>query len=159
MVQSWGWNNKAHPLAFYKSSCIYPWTFTGFFLQGFSVKVVWGQNWQWVNIKPSVNIKYPWLLEVGDHVWIGEEVWIDNLAKVRIGSNVCISQGAMLLTGNHDFTKSTFRPDGWRDHAGGWSMDRSKGGGLPFCDMQFAQRFGREFRSDKEYGSLLYLSR
>lgn len=61
-----------------------------------------------VNIKPSVNIKYPWLLEVGNHVWIGEEVWIDNLAKVRIGSNVCISQGAMLLTGNHDFTRSTF---------------------------------------------------
>jgi putative colanic acid biosynthesis acetyltransferase WcaF len=61
-----------------------------------------------VNIKPSVNIKYPWLLEVGNHVWIGEEVWIDNLAKVRIGSNVCISQGAMLLTGNHDFTKTTF---------------------------------------------------
>ena len=61
-----------------------------------------------VNVKPSVNIKYPWLLEIGDYVWIGEEVWIDNLAKVRIGSNVCLSQGAMLLTGNHDFTRSTF---------------------------------------------------
>ena len=61
-----------------------------------------------VLIKPSVNIKYPWLLAIGNNVWIGEGVWIDNLAKVTIGDNVCISQGAMLLCGNHDFKKSTF---------------------------------------------------
>ena len=59
-------------------------------------------------IKPCVNIKYPWFLTVGDNTWIGENVWIDNLAQVAIGKNVCISQGAYLLTGNHDFTKSTF---------------------------------------------------
>jgi putative colanic acid biosynthesis acetyltransferase WcaF len=61
-----------------------------------------------VVIKPSVNIKHPWLLTIGDHTWIGEGVWIDNLAQTRIGSNVCLSQGAMLLCGNHDYTKSTF---------------------------------------------------
>ena len=61
-----------------------------------------------VNIKPCINIKYPWNLVVGDYVWIGENVWIDNLVKVEIGSNACLSQGAMLLCGNHDFTKSTF---------------------------------------------------
>ncbi len=61
-----------------------------------------------VNIKPSVNIKYPWLLEIGDYTWIGENVWIDNLARVRIGSNVCVSQGAMLLCGNHNYKKPTF---------------------------------------------------
>jgi len=61
-----------------------------------------------VVIKPSVNIKYPWFLTIGNHVWIGENVWIDNLTTVNIGSNVCISQGVMLLTGNHDYTKSTF---------------------------------------------------
>jgi len=61
-----------------------------------------------VNIKPKVNIKYPWLLKIGDHSWIGEGVWIDNLGRVKIGSNVCISQGAMLLTGNHNYKKSTF---------------------------------------------------
>lgn len=61
-----------------------------------------------VVIKPNVNIKYPWFLEVGDHVWIGEDVWIDNLVKVKIGNSVCLSQGCMLLTGNHDFSKSTF---------------------------------------------------
>lgn len=61
-----------------------------------------------VNIKPCVNVKYPWLLEIGDYTWIGENVWIDNLAKVKIGSNVCISQGAMLLCGNHNYKKTTF---------------------------------------------------
>jgi len=61
-----------------------------------------------VFIKPGVNIKYPWLLEIGNNVWIGEKVWIDNLAKVTIGNNVCISQGAMLLCGNHNYKKSTF---------------------------------------------------
>lgn len=59
-------------------------------------------------IKPSVSIKYPWLLELGDYVWIGENVWMDNLVKVRIGSHVCLSQGSMLLTGNHDYKKPSF---------------------------------------------------
>jgi putative colanic acid biosynthesis acetyltransferase WcaF len=61
-----------------------------------------------VVIKQGVNVKNPWLLEVGDHVWIGERVWIENLAKVTIGSNACLSQGAMIMTGNHNYKKSTF---------------------------------------------------
>lgn len=61
-----------------------------------------------VIIKPSVNIKYPWNLQIGDNVWIGENVWIDNLGLVTIESNVCISQGAMLLCGNHNYKKQTF---------------------------------------------------
>ena len=73
------------------------------FLKLFGAKIGKG-----VMIKPSVNIKYPWLLEIGNYVWIGEGVWIDNLAKVYIGDNACLSQGAMLLCGNHDYKKSTF---------------------------------------------------
>lgn len=61
-----------------------------------------------VIIKPHVNIKSPWRLEIGNYTWIGEKVWIDNQADIFIGDNVCISQGAMLLTGNHDYKKSTF---------------------------------------------------
>lgn len=61
-----------------------------------------------VLIKPRVSIKFPWKLRLGDHVWIGEGVWIDNLAPVHIGHHVCISQGAMLLTGNHNYKKSAF---------------------------------------------------
>jgi putative colanic acid biosynthesis acetyltransferase WcaF len=61
-----------------------------------------------VIIKPSVNIKYPWRLKIGNYVWIGEGVWIDNLDEVEITDNCCISQGALLLTGNHNYKKSTF---------------------------------------------------
>jgi putative colanic acid biosynthesis acetyltransferase WcaF len=59
-------------------------------------------------IKPHVSIKYPWNLEIGDHAWIGENVWIDNLGKVKIGSNVCLSQGALIMSGNHNYSKSSF---------------------------------------------------
>lgn len=59
-------------------------------------------------IKNNVTIKFPWKLSVGDNVWLGEGCWIDNLDYVTIGSNVCISQGALLITGNHDYTKSNF---------------------------------------------------
>ena len=59
-------------------------------------------------IKPHVSIKYPWHLEVGSHVWIGEDVWIDNLARVTLKDNSCVSQGALLLCGNHNYRKTTF---------------------------------------------------
>jgi putative colanic acid biosynthesis acetyltransferase WcaF len=61
-----------------------------------------------VLIKPAVSVKYPWLLEIGDHSWVGEQVWIDNLVKVKIGRNCCLSQGAFLLTGNHNYKTETF---------------------------------------------------
>ena len=55
-----------------------------------------------VVLKPRINIKYPWNLEVGDHAWIGEGAWIDSLGRVTIGSSACLSQGCMIETGNHD---------------------------------------------------------
>ena len=61
-----------------------------------------------VVIKPKVNIKYPWFFKAENDIWIGENVWIDNLTMVNIASNVCLSQGCMLLTGNHDYTTTTF---------------------------------------------------
>jgi putative colanic acid biosynthesis acetyltransferase WcaF len=59
-------------------------------------------------IKPGVRVKYPWRLTVGAAAWLGEDVWIDNLADVEIGSNACVSQGAYLCTGNHDWSDQTF---------------------------------------------------
>ena len=63
---------------------------------------------QGVVIKPGVIVKYPWHLVVGDHCWLGEACWIDNLTTVRLGNHVCVSQGAYLCTGNHDWTDPTF---------------------------------------------------
>lgn len=59
--------------------------------------------------KPGTRVKFPWYLTVGDHCWIGEDVWIDNLTHVRIGSHVCVSQGAYLCTGNHDWSASNMK--------------------------------------------------
>lgn len=61
-----------------------------------------------VVVKPGVRVKYPWLLSIGDHSWIGEDVWIDNLVQVTIGANVCISQGSYLCTGSHDWSDAAF---------------------------------------------------
>ena len=73
-----------------------------------------------VVVKPHFRVKFPWRLTVGDYVWLGESVWIDNLAPVTIGSHVCISQGAYVCTGSHDWRKSSFdlivRPVSIGDH-------------------------------------------
>ncbi|HTF28166.1 MAG TPA: WcaF family extracellular polysaccharide biosynthesis acetyltransferase [Flavitalea sp.] len=81
----------------------WPYGFKRFLLKLFGAKL--GRN---LIIKINVRIKYPWKLIIGNNCWIGEDVWIDNLDDVVIGSNVCLSQGSMLLTGNHDYTISSF---------------------------------------------------
>lgn len=60
-------------------------------------------------LKPRLRVTFPWRLHVGDHCWLGEAVWIDNLAPVWLGDRVCVSQGAYLCTGNHDFRRQDFR--------------------------------------------------
>jgi putative colanic acid biosynthesis acetyltransferase WcaF len=87
----------------FKTSLPWPNSFKIFALRFFGARVGKG-----VIIKPCVNIKYPWFLEIGDNVFICEEVWIDNLGKVKIGNNVCLSQGALLLCGNHNYKKVSF---------------------------------------------------
>lgn len=72
-------------------------------LRAFGAKVGEG-----VVIRSRVNITMPWRVEIGDHVWIGDEVLILSLERVRICNHVCISQRAFLCTGNHDFRRDTF---------------------------------------------------
>jgi len=107
------WFTPGHPLKrmawhyvnciFFKSGYFPFYRLKVFLLRLFGAKVGVG-----VLVKPFVHIKYPWLLQLGNHIWIGEHVWIDNIAMVTIGSHACISQGAYLLTGNHNYKKSTF---------------------------------------------------
>jgi putative colanic acid biosynthesis acetyltransferase WcaF len=87
----------------FDSSLPWPYSFKRFLLILFGAKVGKG-----LVIKTKVRIKNPWYLTIGKNCWIGESVWIDNLKLVEIADNVSVSQGAMLLTGNHDFTVSTF---------------------------------------------------
>ena len=59
--------------------------------------------------KPGLRVKFPWYLEVGDYSWLGEDLWIDNLAQVIIGPHVCLSQGVYLCTGNHDWSLTNMK--------------------------------------------------
>ena len=66
---------------------------------------------QGVLIRHGVRIHWPWKLTVGDNSWIGEGAYLLNLEPISIGSDVCISQQAMLCTGSHDLRSPTFEYD------------------------------------------------
>ena len=61
-----------------------------------------------VVIKPRVQISRPWRLTVGDDCWLGEWLWLDCPGEVHIGNNVCLSQGAMIESGGHDWRDPVF---------------------------------------------------
>jgi putative colanic acid biosynthesis acetyltransferase WcaF len=87
-------------MVFFLSAFPYPNFIKLSLLEAFGAKVGKG-----VIIKPRVNIHFPWKIEIGNFVWIGEEVFILNFEEVLIGSNVCISQRTLLCGGNHDYKK------------------------------------------------------
>ena len=88
---------------FFLTNIPYPNKLKVFLLRLFGSKV--GIN---VVIKPWVKIKFPWRLTLGNAVWIGESVWIDNISEVIVGNNVCISQNTLIITGNHNYSSTSF---------------------------------------------------
>lgn len=90
-------------ILFFKTMLPFPSSLKVSILKVFGAKMGKG-----IVIKPYTYIKYPWFLTIGDNCWIGEGVWIDSLTYIKIGNNVCLSQDSYLLTGNHDYKKSSF---------------------------------------------------
>ena len=64
-----------------------------------------------VRFRPTARITYPWKLMVGDHVWIGDDCVLYNLADIIIGSHVAIAHGIYLCTGFHDYQRLDFPID------------------------------------------------
>ncbi|MFP7834824.1 DapH/DapD/GlmU-related protein [Marisediminicola sp. LYQ134] len=64
-----------------------------------------------VLIRRHVKVHWPWKLTIGDNVWIGVDAWLLNLEPISLGSDVCISQSALLCTGSHRFDSATFEFD------------------------------------------------
>lgn len=80
-----------------------------------------------VLIRHGVRVHWPWRLSVGDDVWIGEGAWLLNLRQITIGSDVCVSQGALLCTGSHQRRSPTFEFDNGpiRLESGAWVAARA----------------------------------
>lgn len=71
--------------------------FRAFILRLFGAKI--GKGFY---TRPTVKIRYPWNLEIGDGCAIGDEVMIDNFAKVKFEDNASVSQRCYLCTGSHN---------------------------------------------------------
>ncbi|MEX0776996.1 MAG: hypothetical protein WD042_14925 [Phycisphaeraceae bacterium] len=56
--------------------------------------------------KASTRIMHPWLLSMGDHSMLSENVTVYNLGAVTIGSHTVVSQDVYICAGTHDYTKS-----------------------------------------------------
>lgn len=80
-----------------------------------------------VLIRHRVRVQWPWKLEVGDDVWIGEDAWLVNLEPIVLGHDVCVSQGALLCTGSHQRRSRTFEFDNApiEVRAGAWIAARA----------------------------------
>ena len=86
---------------FFKSSFL-PYAVRPFLLKLFGASI--GRR---VFIRRGVKVHFPWNLEIGDNGWIGEEVWFINHEKIKIGSNVCISQRSIICSGGHDYRSAS----------------------------------------------------
>jgi putative colanic acid biosynthesis acetyltransferase WcaF len=87
----------------FKTSPQFMWAYRRFLLRLFGAKIGKG-----VLIRSSVDIIYPWNLEIGSHSWIGHKVTLYTLGPINIGENTVISQFSHLCAGGHNYRSPQF---------------------------------------------------
>jgi putative colanic acid biosynthesis acetyltransferase WcaF len=64
---------------------------------------------QGVIIRPRARLHYPWRIEIGDYVSIGDDAWLYSIGTIKIGRHSIISQKSFLCTAGHDYEDPNFR--------------------------------------------------
>ena len=59
------------------------------------------------NIRPRVNIHFPWKFTMGDYCWIGDSCEILNLEPVVMEDHVALAHEVYLAAGSHDIRSRT----------------------------------------------------
>jgi putative colanic acid biosynthesis acetyltransferase WcaF len=57
---------------------------------------------------PAARIMFPWNLEIGDNVVVGNDARLYSLGRIQIESSVLVSQGAHLCAGSHDHRQPNY---------------------------------------------------
>ncbi|MBI4229568.1 MAG: acyltransferase [Planctomycetes bacterium] len=56
-----------------------------------------------VNLSTNVRIEYPWNIELGERVWIGNECRLEGMGGIRIGNDASLAFQTALQTAGHEF--------------------------------------------------------
>lgn len=108
-----------------------------------------------VHIYNSVQVQFPWNLQIDDFAAVGERAILYNLGQLRIGHSATISQGSHLCGGSHDYTSPdmillcepiTIEASAW------FVLTRSLGQELPLVKaplLEPGQRFSGTCRSGR----------
>jgi putative colanic acid biosynthesis acetyltransferase WcaF len=109
-------NFKARSISIREKLILLAWIFTSKFLssqfvnsrvRSSGMRIFGAQVGKNCTLKSGIKVMYPWNLEIGDDCWIGEVVWFINHEKIKIGSNVCISQRSIICSGGHDYRSAS----------------------------------------------------
>jgi len=77
--------------------------FRRFLLRAFGAHIGRG-----VLIRPTATVTYPWKIEIGEYAWIGDDVTLYSLGRIKIGPHAVISQKSYVCGGDHDYSKVDF---------------------------------------------------
>jgi putative colanic acid biosynthesis acetyltransferase WcaF len=61
-----------------------------------------------VLIRPTATITYPWKVDLGDFVWIGDDAVLYSLGRIEIGAHSVVSQKSYVCAGDHDHRDPSF---------------------------------------------------